>query len=186
VAVHPVAVSHPERVLGIVAFAGGVPTLAPPQPHYVAAGATFDDELPSYEGWQKMNRHYRIRDYPDWVQFFFGEITSEPPSTKVIEDAVGWALDGSVEAMLAEAEVKFPFELAQIEDIWRSVRSPMLLVHGTEDTCQSIARAERLAELTGAPLIRVEGADHLIPGRHPVKANLLIREFVESMRGAAG
>jgi pimeloyl-ACP methyl ester carboxylesterase len=88
--------------------------------------------------------------------------------------------------MLAEAEVKFPFELAQIEDIWRSVRSPMLLVHGTEDTCQSIARAERLAELTGAPLIRVEGADHLIPGRHPVKANLLIREFVESMRGAAG
>jgi len=57
----------------------------------------------------------------------------------------------------------------------------MLLVHGTEDTCQPLARAERLAELTGAPLVVVDGADHMIPGRHPVLANLLIRDFVRSL-----
>ena len=57
----------------------------------------------------------------------------------------------------------------------------MLLVHGTEDTCQPPARGTRLAELTGAPLVVVEGADHMIPGRHPVLANLLIREFVDSL-----
>jgi pimeloyl-ACP methyl ester carboxylesterase len=177
------AASNPERVLGIVAFAVGVPRLSPPQPHYVAAGATFDDELGSNEGWAKMNRHYWRRDYADWLRFFFSEITSEPHSTKAIEDAVGWGLDGSVDAMLAEAEVAFPFDLERVEEICRSIRRPMLLVHGTEDTCQPFARAERLAELTGAPLVRVEGADHMIPGRHPVKANLLIRRFVESLGG---
>ena len=58
---------------------------------------------------------------------------------------------------------------------------PLVLVHGTEDRCQPIARAHRLAELTGARLVVVEGADHMIPGRHPVLANLLIRQFVESL-----
>jgi pimeloyl-ACP methyl ester carboxylesterase len=62
----------------------------------------------------------------------------------------------------------------------------MLLVHGTEDTCQLPARAERLAELTGAPLVLVEGADHMIPGRHPVLANLLIRDFVRGLDGPDG
>ena len=178
------AAGQPDRVLGIVAFAIGVPRLAPPQPHYLAAGATFEQELPFYEGWQKMNRHYWLRDYADWSRFFFSEITSEPHSTKVIDDAVEWAaVDGSVEAMLAENEAEFPFDREQVEAICRSVRCPMLLVHGTEDTCQSILRAERLSELTGAPLVRVEGADHLIPARHPVLANLLIRDFIGSLPG---
>jgi pimeloyl-ACP methyl ester carboxylesterase len=175
------AAEQPERVLGIVAFAVGVPRLARPQPHYVAASATFDEELPAYEGWQKMNRHHWQRDYADWSRFFFSEITSEPHSSKAIEDAVGWALDGSVEAMLAENGADFPFELPEIEAICRAVRCPMLLVHGSEDTCQSPDRAQRLHELTGAPLVIVEGADHMIPGRHPVLANLLIRDFVRGI-----
>ena len=57
----------------------------------------------------------------------------------------------------------------------------MLLVHGTADRCQPIERAHRLAELTSAPLVVVEGAGHMIPGRHPVLANLLIRDFVRSL-----
>jgi len=45
-----------------------------------------------------------------------------------------------------------------------------------------ISTAYHLAR-AGAPLVIVEGADHMIPGRHPVKANLLIRDFVESLGG---
>jgi pimeloyl-ACP methyl ester carboxylesterase len=65
-------------------------------------------------------------------------------------------LDGSVEAMLADADA--PFELGQhaIEAICRQVRCPMLIVHGTGDHCQPPARAQRLAELTGARLVMVE------------------------------
>ena len=175
------AAEHPDRTLGIVAFGIGVPRLTPPQPHYVAAAATFDDELPAYEGWSKYNRHHWRRDYADFARFFFEEITSEPHSTKVIEDAVEWALDGSVDAMLAENEAVFPFDQAAVEAICRAVTCPMLLVHGTEDTCQPLARAERLSGITGAPLVVLDGADHMIPGRHPVLANLLIRDFVQSI-----
>jgi pimeloyl-ACP methyl ester carboxylesterase len=175
------AAASPDRVRGIAAFGIGVPRLTPPHPHYVAAAATFDEELPTSDGWSRYNRHHWRRDYADFARFFFEEITSEPHSTKVIDDAVGWALDGSVEAMLADAGATFALDTAGVEAICRAVRCPMLLVHGTVDTCQPLARAERLAEITGAPLVVVEGGDHMIPGRHPVLANLLIRDFIRSI-----
>ncbi|MFL5679961.1 MAG: alpha/beta hydrolase, partial [Chloroflexota bacterium] len=42
------AAAHPERVLGLVAFAVGVPLLSPPHPW--RAGHDFDDELETYDG----------------------------------------------------------------------------------------------------------------------------------------
>ncbi len=173
------AATRPARVAGIVAFAVGVPLLTPPHPWRVQW--SFDDELPTDEGWAKVNRHYYRRDYPGFARFFFSEITSEPHSTKQIEDAVEWALDGSVEAMIADRDAPSTLDLATVEATCRAVTCPMLLVHGSEDTCQPIGRAHRLAELTGAPLVVVEGADHMIPGRHPVLANLLIRDFVRGL-----
>ena len=173
------AAANPSRVHGLVAFAAGVPRLVPSHPWY--ANARFDDDMPTYEGWAKLNRHHWRRDYADFARFFFEEITSEPHSTKAIEDAVDWALDGSVDAMIADADADFPFDLAAIEAICRAVQCPMLVVHGTEDSCQPLARAERLSEITGAPLVVIEGADHMIPARHPVLANLLIRDFVRSI-----
>jgi pimeloyl-ACP methyl ester carboxylesterase len=177
-----VAAGAPDRVLGIVAFAPGVPRLTEPSPSYTQW--SFDDELPTDEGWAKHNRHYWRRDYPGFVRFFFGAITTEPHSTKVIEDAVGWALDGSVDVMLGEADAPFPETRESVEAIVGAVRCPMLAVHGTEDHCQPVARGRRFAALTGAPIVVVEGADHMIPGRHPVLANLLIRDFVRSLPGS--
>jgi hypothetical protein len=45
-----------------------------------------------------------------------------------------------------------------------------------------VDRARALADLTGAPLTVLEGADHMIPGRHPVLANLIIRDLAETIR----
>lgn len=173
------AAAKPERVLGIVAFAPGVPLLSPRHPW--ATTWSFEDELPTDEGWAKLNRHYWRSDYAGFARFFFEEITSEPHSTKQIDDAVDWALEGSVDAMLADADVDQGRDLATIEATCRAVRCPMLLIHGSEDTCQPVSRSRRLSELTGAPLVVVDGADHMIPGRHPVLANLLIRDFVRSL-----
>jgi pimeloyl-ACP methyl ester carboxylesterase len=179
------AARSPERVLGIVAFSSGVPRLSPPQPHYRESSATWDDELPTTDGWAKMNRHYWQRDYRDFANFFFSEMLPEPHSTKPIEDATGWAVDGDVQAMLAESEASFPFDLEAVEAACRAVTCPILIVHGTADRCQLPARAQRLAELTGGRLVMVEGAGHMIPGRHPVLANLLIRDFVRSLEGGS-
>ncbi len=173
------AAANPERVLGIVAFAPGVPRLSPPHPYRVEW--SFEDALPTDEGWAKVNRHYWQRDYAGFARFFFETITSEPHSTKAVEDAVGWALDGSVDAMIADGEASFTMDLPTIEAACEAVRCPMVLVHGADDHCQPVARSQRLAELTGAPLVVVEGADHMIPGRHPVLANLVIRDFIRSL-----
>ncbi len=173
------AAERPERVEGIVAFSVGVPRLGRPHQHYL--DVVFDDELATDEGWAKFNRHYWRRDYPGFARFFFEQMATEPHSTKLIDDAAGWAVDGSVDVMIAEHEADFTLDLEAIEAICRRVTCPMLIVHGTDDRCQPIAQAHRLAELTGAPLVIVEGANHMIPGRHPVLANLLIRDFVRSL-----
>ncbi|HEY3334372.1 MAG TPA: alpha/beta hydrolase [Candidatus Limnocylindrales bacterium] len=174
------AAASPDRVEGIVAFAVGVPRLAPPHPWRVQW--SFEDELPTDEGWAKVNAHYWRRDYAGFARFFFAAITTEPHSTKVIEDAAAWAVEGSVDAMLADAATGFDLDRDGVEAVVRAVRSPILVVHGSEDHCQPPVRARILAELTGATLVEVEGADHMIPGRHPVLANLLIRDFVRSLR----
>ena len=179
------AAAHPERVAGIVAIAVGLPFLTPPHPHRV--GVNFQEPLDSYEGWQKLNMHYWREDYADFASFFFGEMTPEPHSTKLHEDLIGWTVDGDAEAMtaemLAEHTPPFPADRDAVERLASSVHSPLLIVHGTNDRCQPYPRAQRLAELTGAPLVTVEGAGHIIPGRHPVLTNLLIRDFVRSLEG---
>lgn len=172
----------PERVAGIVAFATGVPLLSPPHPWRVQY--SFQDELPTDEGWAKANRHYWRRDYPGFIRFFFGEVGCEPHSTKVVDDTVQWAsVDGSMEAMLADMDAPSSVDREAVVAAALAVRCPMLLVHGTADRCQPPSRSQALAELTGARLVLVEGGDHLVPARHPVLANLLIRDFVRDVGG---
>ena len=174
------AAEAPDRVSGIVAFAVGVPLLTPAHPWW--AGTAVEAGLPAYEGWGKVSRHAWRIDYADSSRFFFEQIASEPHSTKLIEDAVAWALDGDVEAMIAEADAVFPFDRDQVIAICRAVRCPIRLVHGTEDHCQPLDRAQALADLIDAPLTVVDGADHMIPGRHPVLANLIIRDLATAIR----
>jgi pimeloyl-ACP methyl ester carboxylesterase/predicted glycosyltransferase len=177
------AASQPERVLGIVAISVGLPFLAPAHPWRTSK--SFTDEYETYEGWRKENVHYWRRDYADFADFFFAEMLPEPHSTKVHEDCVDWALDGDVEAMVAEAQTDLvaphPTDTAAAEALIAAVRCPIVIAHGTEDRCQPIARAERLAELTGAPFVRLDGVGHIVPGRHPVTTNLLIRDFIRTL-----
>ena len=57
------------------------------------ASTTSTTELDTDEGWAKYNRHYWLRDYRDFLEFFFAQMFTEPHSTKPIEDAVGWGLE---------------------------------------------------------------------------------------------
>jgi pimeloyl-ACP methyl ester carboxylesterase len=173
--------AYPERALGIVAFAVGVPLLSPPHPWRVQYSTT--DELPTDEGWAKLNEHYWRRDYPGFASFFFDQLLPEPHSTKQLEDTVAWALDGSLDSMLADMHAPSELSVEHVIEACQAVRSPMLLVHGTQDRCQPPTRALRLAQLTDAPLVMLEGAGHLIPAREPVKANLLIADFVRGLAG---
>lgn len=90
------ATRHPDRVLGIVAIAPGVPLLTPPHDFRLSSLETFEREIADPVGWEKFNRHYIRRDHRGFLEVFFGEMFPEPHSTKQIEDAVACGLDGSV------------------------------------------------------------------------------------------
>ncbi len=179
------AADCPGRVLGIVAISVGLPYLSPSVAWRRERSAF--ERYDTYEGGRKENVNYWRIDYADFARWYFTEMVPEPHSSKVIEDCVEWTLDGDVVAMVAAAQVEatppFPRDAAAVEALVAGVGCPLLIVHGTQDLCQPIARAERLAELTGAPFVRVEGAGHIIPGREPVATNLLIRDFVASLPG---
>ena len=70
----------------------------------------------------------------------------------------------------------------QVEAICRRVRAPLLLVHGDDDRCQPLARAERPAQLQPKGSWSSWRAPATYPpARSPVKVNLLIREFVDHL-----
>jgi pimeloyl-ACP methyl ester carboxylesterase len=67
-------------------------------------------------------------------------------------------------------------------ELCKRVRCPVLVVHGDGDGIRPHAQGVALAEATGGRLVTLEGSGHLPQARDPVKVNLLIREFLESLR----
>jgi pimeloyl-ACP methyl ester carboxylesterase len=176
------AAEHPERVAGIV-YIGPAVGLAPPHPE--RAVHSFQEPLDTDEGWARYNRHYWLRDYHDFLDYFFSRCLTEPHSTKQHEDCVGWALEIAPETLIDTEEGLLLCGLEPFERLCRRVRCPTLVLHGDEDAIRPHAQGAALATATGGRLITLEGVGHLPQVRHPVKVNLLIREFVESLGGTA-
>jgi pimeloyl-ACP methyl ester carboxylesterase len=172
---------HPDRVLGVVAIAAGVPELGP----WPAARTEydFDEVLGTEEGWAKENRHYWLRDWRGYAEFFFRELLCEPHSTKQREDAVGWAMDTNPETVLANEDAPPTVSCPEdTERLLRAIRCPVLAIHGDQDRCVPLSWSERIAELTGADLLVLEGAGHCPNGREPVIVNHAIRDFADRFR----
>jgi pimeloyl-ACP methyl ester carboxylesterase/predicted glycosyltransferase len=177
------AARHPDRVLGVVAISSWMPYLTPPLPHRVVYD--FDEVLDTEEGWAKCNRHYWLRDWRGYAEFFFGELFSEPHSSKQREDCVGWAMEIGQETMLVHDEgTILSSSREETEALLRQVTCPVLVIHGRGDRCQPLSRGERVAEITGGELLTLEGAGHVPQAREPVVVNRAIREFAGRFRSA--
>ena len=175
------AALHPERVLGVVAIASGVPHLLPLPAHRTVYD--FDEVLDTEEGWAKDNRHYWLRDWRGFADFFFGELLCEPHSSKLHEDCVGWAMEASPETVLAyDGAPQASSSMEETEQLLRRVRCPVLAIHGDQDRCVPLSWSERIAGLTGADLLIVEDAGHCPNGREPVVVNQAIRDFADRFR----
>jgi predicted glycosyltransferase len=141
----------------------------------------FDEELDTDEGWAKENRHYWLRDWRGYVEFFISRMFTEPHSTKQIEDCVGWGLETDAETLLVsfrgwdtkELDPETTVELSE------RVRCPVLVVHGTEDELVEPDRARAFASELGAHFVLLEGSGHGPHARDPVKINGLVRDFTE-------
>jgi predicted glycosyltransferase len=151
----------------------------------VRAVYDFDEACDTDEGWAKENRHYWLRDWRGYAEFFFGELLPEPHSTKLHEDLVSWAMDTSAETNLLFVDA--PFSSSSREDteaILARVSCPVLAIHGREDCCQPCERSEQAAVLTGGDLLMLDGAGHVPTGREPVVVNRAIRDFADRFRPA--
>ena len=176
------AAARPERVLGAMLIDPALPFMAPlPREQQTS----FDEELDRHDGWAKFNRHYWLREYRDFLEFFASQAFSESHSTKQIEDMVGWGLETSPETLVLTQLGAQPASRAEVEAILRRIRCPVLVVHGSDDRVRPHAVGAAVAELTGGDLVTIEGGGHCPQARDPVKVNLLIREFVESLGGRA-
>jgi pimeloyl-ACP methyl ester carboxylesterase len=175
------ASTHPETALGVVALAPCLPYLGRPHQNYTRY--PFTEPLDTDEGWAKYNLPYWRRDFRGFLEFFFSQQIPEPHSTKQIEDCVRWGLETDPETLaLADDDAPLPWNSTEeAEALCKAVSCPVLVVHGELDACQTRERAEAIAALTGGTLVALEGAGHIPQARHPVKVNLLIRDFVASL-----
>ncbi len=166
------AAEYPERVSGIV-IAGPVSPLG---------GFPNDFTTPhdTYEGYDKFNHHYWRQDYRGFVEFLFGLVFPEPHSTKQMEDAVSWALEVSPETICDTIPTPSNF-WDKAEDVYARVRCPKLVIHGEHDGLIPYDHGVKAAAAMGTPLLTVEGGGHNMPARDPVRFNLLLRDFIDSL-----
>jgi pimeloyl-ACP methyl ester carboxylesterase/predicted glycosyltransferase len=169
------AAEHPERVEAAVFIGPAWPGGGEPLPERTIH--SWEDELGTDEGWAKYNKHYWLRDYRGFLEFFFSRFFTEPHSTKPFEDCVGWGLETTGETLVT---MEYAPEL-QPEDaraLATRLRCPVLVIHGENDAIVSVTRGIALAEQTAGRLVMLEGSGHGPHVRDPVKVNLLLRDVV--------
>jgi pimeloyl-ACP methyl ester carboxylesterase/predicted glycosyltransferase len=170
---------HPERTLGAVFIGNGMP-YAPPHPERAKWLRRFDEVVDTEEGWAKMNRHYWQRNYPGFIAFFMAQMFPEPHSTKQIEDGTRWALETAPEVLIATMHAP-GLSKAEIEGLASRVRCPILVLHGSIDRLSPVQRAEPFAKAVNGTCVVLEGSGHALHARDPVKVNLLLREFIDTI-----
>jgi pimeloyl-ACP methyl ester carboxylesterase/predicted glycosyltransferase len=177
-----VAAHHPDRVLGLFAIS---PSCGFPIPHHPRDRAPWADRLETQAGWAMYNRHFWLEgDYAAFLEFFFGQMYSEPHSSKQIEDAIAWGHETTPETLVDTTAGRLGCDgavMEPLEPLCRRVRCPVTVVHGTDDRVRNSTVGERLAELTGGSLVLLEGAGHGPPARDPVRVNHLIAAFVDRL-----
>ena len=169
------AAEHPDRVAGAVFIGPAWPGGGEPLPERTVHA--WEQELETDEGWAKYNKHYWLRDYPGFLEFFFSRFFTEAHSTKPIEDCVGWGLETTAETLVTMENAP-GLEPEEARDLAGRIRCPLLVIHGGDDAIISVSRGAALAEQAGGQVVVLEGSGHGPHVRDPVKVNLLLRDFI--------
>jgi pimeloyl-ACP methyl ester carboxylesterase/predicted glycosyltransferase len=170
------AAEHPDRLAGLVMIAPDLQLT--PEPAEAEGAYSFDDELKTQDRWAKWNRHYWLRDWPGFLDFFLRETFTEPHSTKQIEDAIGWALETDPQTVVRGMDAEWFNDKETALELCGRVRCPVLVIHGSADAIVGPERGAAVAAaIPGAELVTLEGSGHGPHLRDPVRTNLIIRDF---------
>jgi pimeloyl-ACP methyl ester carboxylesterase/predicted glycosyltransferase len=173
----------PDRVAGLVLMGALLPLVGPyDQP--VLSGEHFHAPLAEYEGTAVSNRAFMLDRYGDYVDAWIRLCINEPYEHKMIDDFVGWGLEGSGSTMVntyvgsgLTPDATGEATGALLRALCELVQCPVLLFHGTEDRIFPVEWSRAAAEAFGWELVEFEGNGH-IPAE-PVRLNLLVRDFVD-------
>jgi pimeloyl-ACP methyl ester carboxylesterase len=172
------AVEHPHRVAGLVLIAPDL--LLTDDPADEEGPYPFEEELDTSEGWARWNRHYWLRDWPGFVEFFFARTFTEPHSTKQMEDAIGWGLQTDAQTILRGMDAEWTNNRDSALRLCGQVACPTMVIQGSADAVVGRARGAAVAAaIPDAQLITLEGCGHAPHLRDPVRVNLLLRDFIK-------
>jgi pimeloyl-ACP methyl ester carboxylesterase/predicted glycosyltransferase len=151
------AAEHPERLSHLILLSGQY-SESMPQPFEEKVAPVIRD------------------DFDAWRRRLLTRILPEPHSLKGMEDGIAWAGETTPDVLVESLRA---IDGSTVYDLLPKVQAPTLLLHGTLDKIVPYSHGEKLAAaVPGARLVTFEGAGHLLHGRHPVKVNHLIRDFV--------
>ena len=174
------AAEHPGRVAALVLIAPDL--LLTDDPADEEGPYPFDQEPVTQDGWAKWNRHYFLRDWPGFAEFFFTETFTEPHSTKQTEDAIGWALQTDPQTIVRGLDAEWTNDRDSVLRLGAQVHCPTLVIQGSQDAVVGPARGAAVADaIPHAQLMTLEGCGHAPQLRDPVITNLLIRHYVSGL-----
>ncbi|GAA4560644.1 alpha/beta hydrolase [Pseudonocardia xishanensis] len=156
------AARHPDRVQGAVIIAPAFPTVVPP-----------DFET----GSGMVSRRRWLADHAGFAEWYLRLMFPEAHSETAVADGLEWALQTTPEVLVAT--YTGIVEDCAVEATARSVRCPVLLVHGDRDGIVPLAVSEDLARWSGGELVVMEGSGHVPQLRDPVRFNGLLTGFLE-------
>jgi pimeloyl-ACP methyl ester carboxylesterase len=174
------AARYPERVRAAVLITNGVTpdTWGTPIPH-------FRERRESYEGWEKYNLPYWREHYDDFLEFFFGEIFSEPYSTKPTEDCIAWARETTPEILGRTENDPSLMPKMPVGETLGAITCPVLMIHGDDARCTPLHCSLELSTLRDDwPMVILEGSGQAPHVRDPVRVNLLVAAFLENPAAA--
>ena len=174
------AADHPERVDGRRLHRPGLRGRR--QAARRARRFTWEDEHDTDEGWAKYNKHFWLRDYRGFVEFFFSQICSASRTRRSrSRTASAGARDdpGDADRGPVRRSCSAPEEARKLA---RDAALPAPR-RSTDDRTRSrhYTRGEALAQHAGGELVLLEGGGHAPHARDPVMFNLLAAR----VRGAA-
>lgn len=165
------AARYPERITHLALIGASVALQQSPE-----RLRTFFEPRTSFKGWDKYSADYWRRNYPDFLDFFAHQVHSEPHSTKLIEDFIGWGEATTGEVLIQTiAEGAFP----SAAELCGRITCPTLIVHGTDDVISPVSTGRALhAAIANSQFVEMEGSGHAPLARDPVRVNLLLHDFL--------
>jgi pimeloyl-ACP methyl ester carboxylesterase/predicted glycosyltransferase len=173
----------PERVAGLV-LVGPLLPIDEPFDDPITSGDHFFAPLDDYEGKLRSNRAFILDRYQDYVDTWMRLAIAEPYEHKMVEDFVGWGLEGAGSVVVdtyvgsgLTPDSTGETSAAILRSVCELIQCPVLIIHGTEDAICPIEWSRAASRMYGWDLVEMQGGGH-VPAE-PVHLNLLMRGFAD-------